>query len=114
MRIKIKNLNKGFTLLELLVVIAIIGILASVVMVSLNSARTKARDAQRLEDAHTLRTLILAYYNEHGSYPAGNYYTSAALDNPASWANFENILGQKLPIDPKNAAVGSTAAPYYE
>jgi prepilin-type N-terminal cleavage/methylation domain-containing protein len=61
--------SQGFTLIELLVVVAIIGILSSVVLASLNTARGKARDTVRLSDMHTLQTALALYMSNHGTYP---------------------------------------------
>jgi type II secretion system protein G len=62
--------NKGFTLIELLVVIAIIGLLASIVLVSLNSARAKARDTKRKADMNNIITAIEMYYDSNNAYPS--------------------------------------------
>ncbi|MDB4939854.1 MAG: gspG [Candidatus Doudnabacteria bacterium] len=65
-----RNQNQnGFTLIELLVVIAIIGLLASVVLLALNSARAKSRDAKRLADIRQLTTALELYYNDFNGYP---------------------------------------------
>ena len=60
----------AFTLIELLVVIAIIGLLSSVVFASLNSARAKARDANRLSDARQIERALELYYNDNNAYPS--------------------------------------------
>ena len=67
---KIKGSLKGFTLIELLVVIAIIGILSTSAMVSLNGARSKARDALRKGDMAQMRTALNLYYDDHEAYPS--------------------------------------------
>lgn len=66
----------GFTLIELLVVIAIIALLASVILISLNSARAKARDAKRIPDIKQLVTALQFYYEENGVYPPVNAQSS--------------------------------------
>ena len=63
------NKNKGFTLIELLVVIAIIGILASVVLASLNTARAKGADAAVKSNLNNVRAQAeLIYDTDNGSY----------------------------------------------
>jgi len=62
-----KKLNKGFTLIELLVVIAIIGILSSVVLASLNTARDKGSDAAAKANINNARSQAELYYDSHGS-----------------------------------------------
>jgi prepilin-type N-terminal cleavage/methylation domain-containing protein len=94
-------MKKGFTLLELLVVIAIIGILSSVIMVSLGNAKIKARDARRLHDISQIQLALELYYDKNGSYPAtgtGGWIHSSE----AGWSTLATSMGVTLPTDPIN------------
>jgi len=74
--------RRGFTLVELLVVIAIIGILATMVVISVNSVRQQARDAKRISDLNTVASALQAYYADNHAYP-----------NPAGYANSCGVGG---------------------
>lgn len=79
--------SRGFTLIELLVVISIIGILSSVVLASLNSARALARDAVRKNDLAQIRTALLLYKDRHGNF-IQNGSGCGYVGNGSGWFNY--------------------------
>ncbi|MBI2436674.1 MAG: prepilin-type N-terminal cleavage/methylation domain-containing protein [Candidatus Magasanikbacteria bacterium] len=75
------NKNKrGFTLIELLVVIAIIGLLSTLAVVALGSARQKANDSKRLSDIKQIQTALELYYTDNNAYPAGTAIDLGSTD----------------------------------
>lgn len=81
-------MKKGFTLVELLVVISLIGILASLLIVSLQGSQKSARDGRRKADLEQIRTALEMYRRDTGLYP-----------NSIGATEMETYLPQ-VPLDP--------------
>lgn len=107
---KSKQNQKGFTLIELLVVIAIIGLLATVVTLAVQNARTRARDAKRAGDMRQMVTALEQYRIARGIYPTGTVSmeslgTGAALDDPGAMdGGSEPFIPNYVPIFPVSPA----------
>jgi type II secretion system protein G len=98
---------RGFTLIELLVVIAIIGLLSSVVLASLNSARAKSRDARRISDLKQMQLALELYYDSNGQYPQPSQGWNNWSGHCPSYGDNDNYITglapnyiSVLPLDP--------------
>lgn len=112
---------KGFTLVELLVVIAIIGLLSTLAVVALGSARSKARDARRISDIKQIQTALELYQADQGTYPVANptaitlgvasttdILTNSGFEDSSSPAGTVTYMGQV----PANFASPASIADY--
>ncbi|MFA7170280.1 MAG: type II secretion system protein [Candidatus Paceibacterota bacterium] len=105
------NSKNGFTLIELLVVISIIGTLSTIAMTSLNGARTKARDAKRIQEIEQIQSALEIYYANHGYYPQYNVNTIAHCNTDTALnALVTEGFFSSIPVDPLNT---NSSSPYY-
>jgi type II secretion system protein G len=101
--------QRGFTLIELLVVIAIVGLLSTLGVVALGSARLKARDARRVSDLKQIGTSLELYSTDQGIYPIANNLTLGVDDarclNGSGWQGPDCLAPYMgaVPKDPENS-----------
>lgn len=97
-----KNGSVGFTLIELLVVVAIIGILSSIIVVSLTESRMKSRDAKRVSDAQSLSKALNMYQSSFQRYPAQETEIALTGMDAVSLELKTNNFISVIPLDPLN------------
>lgn len=123
------NKRKGFTLIELLVVIVIIGILATLSVIALNSARAKARDAKRVSDVKQMQTALELFYSDKEAYPTASSAitlgegtscggavcdvlcdTTAGFQNGTTGCSTNNVYIPSIPADAGSSSYTYTSA----
>jgi len=101
--------QKSFTLIELLVVIAVIGLISSIILVSLKGTTKKARIAKTLEFSHTVNHVLGAYAVGIWSFDEGS---GNAANDGSGYGNNGTIYGASWTDDTPHKVVGAGAGKY--
>lgn len=107
-----KRGKRGFTLVELLAVVAIIGILMSIVTVSVSGSKAKSRDARRIADIKNIQLALAQYYSDNYFYPKNIYKSSTQMGAGTSDPG-NGLAGGYLsvmPTDPNSSGSCSTGS----
>ncbi|MBU6370776.1 MAG: prepilin-type N-terminal cleavage/methylation domain-containing protein [Patescibacteria group bacterium] len=102
-------MKKGFTLIELLVVIAIIGILSSVVLASLNSARQKGSDAAVKAAMDSAKAQGALYYSSNNTYGTSTPLGSASCTGVSSLFQLDPQMKNIVSNITSNASAGNVS-----
>ncbi|MBI4120854.1 MAG: type II secretion system protein [Parcubacteria group bacterium] len=94
--------HKGFTILELLVVLAVIGMLMSVVIVSMTGIKEKGRDATRLQHLQATQNALNLYYTNHSKFPVFASATTITGDDAFSVLLEGELFISEVPRDPQH------------
>lgn len=106
--------RRAFTILEALIVVAVFGLLATLAVLSLNSARASLRDAQRLSDVSTMRAGLSQYWLEKATYPiAESISVGQPGANKLSSAGFVDQTDTATPVYIQTLSPGPKANEFY-
>ena len=100
----------GFTVIEIMLVISIIGLLSSIILLAVTSARVASHDAQRQSQVRQLATVLEEYYLDNNAYPTDPAAPGSGLTCDSRAPCWQNVLAPQLvpkyistlPVDPAN------------
>lgn len=104
-----RRASKGFTLIELLIVVAIIGLLATLVSISLIGAKARARDNKRISDILAIQQAVELYIAKTGAPPPSSSVANYECLSKTSRTGKELISGGYLDTFPEEPRLGPNA-----